>query len=384
MEKIVKFIDCCIPVTTCNFRCHYCYITQNKRWADKLPVFKYSPKQIASALSKERMGGTCLLNMCGGGETLLPPEMTDIVRCCLEEGHYVMLVTNGTVTKRIEEILSLDKELLKRLFFKFSFQYLELKRTKMMDRFFDNIRKVKASPASFTVELTVVDELVPYIQDIKDICMKELGALCHLTIARDESKPSVPRLSKYSEEEFRQIWQDFNSPMFDFKLPLFGKKRTEFCYAGKWSYVLDFGTGDLYPCYGIQPIQNIFEDPVAPIKESPVACHCPHPHCWNNHAFLCFGDIVGFPAPRYSEIRDRICVDGTHWIKPEFQEIFNQRLDENNPHFTKKEMEKIEKQYHKKPFKYYKYKILSKILLGQKKTYYKNKLAKWRQKCGQK
>ncbi|MBR5130208.1 MAG: polysaccharide deacetylase family protein [Alphaproteobacteria bacterium] len=373
-NRIVKFLDCYIPVKTCNFKCHYCYITQNKWWGEKLPEFKYSPEYISKALSKERMGGICLVNLCGGGETLLPPEMTDIVRCLLQEGHYVMIVTNCTVTKRIDEILSLDKELLKRLFFKCSFQYLELKRTKLMDRFFDNIRKIKSSPASFTVELTVVDELVPHIQDIKDTCMKELGALCHLTIARDETKPTIPRLSDYSEDEFAKIWNDFDSEMFRFKLPLFEKKRHEFCYAGCWSYLVNFENGDLSPCYGCSKIQNIFEDVSSPIKSCPVGCHCPNPHCWNNHAFLCFGDIIGFKAPTFAQIRDRVCSDGSHWLKPEFLDIFNQRLDENNPHLSEKEMRQIEKDYNKKPFKYYKYKFLSKITLGKIRKKYKKKL----------
>lgn len=376
-NKIVKFLDCYIPVTTCNFRCHYCYITQHKKWADKLPTFKYSPEHIAKALSKDRMGGTCLINLCGGGETLLPPEITDIVRCLLQQGHYVMVVTNATVSKRIDEILALDNELLKRLFFKMSFQYLELKRTKLMDRFFENVRKIKASPASFTVELTVVDELVPHIPDIKEVCMKNLGALCHLTIARDETKPTIPRLSKYSEDEFRQIWGDFKSAMFDFKLPLFEQKRAEFCYAGHWSYLLDFGTGALMPCYGCEQKQNIFENLDEPIRSCPVGCRCPNAHCFNNHAFLCFGDIVGFPAPKYAQIRDRVCQDNTHWLKPEFQDIFNQRLDENNIHFSKKEQRKIEKDYTHKPFKYYKYLVLKKITFGAKRKKYKNKLKKW-------
>lgn len=376
-DKIVKFLECYIPVKTCNFRCHYCYITQNNWWGEKLPEFKYSPEHMAKALSKERMGGTCLINLCGGGETLLPPEITNIVRCLLQEGHYVMVVTNTTISQRIDELLSLDKDLLKRLFFKCSFQYLELKRTKLMDRFFDNIRKIKASPASFTVELTVVDELVPHIPDIKKVCMKELGALCHLTIARDETKPSIPRLSNYSEEDFKKIWEDFKSPMFDFKLPLFEKKRTEFCYAGHWSYLINFGSGDVNPCYGCGKIQNIFEDTTTPIKSRPVGCHCPNPHCWNNHSFLGLGDIVDFPAPRYAEIRDRVCQDGTHWLKPEFINIFNQRLDENNPHFSEKEMKKIEKEYHKKPFKYYKYLILRPFTFGKRKQKYTEKLKKW-------
>ena len=339
-DKIVKFLDCYIPVKTCNFRCHYCYITQNKWWGEKLPEFPYSPEHIARALSKKRMGGTCLVNMCGGGETMLPPQIVDITRCLLEAGHYVMIVTNGTISKRFDEILSLDKKLLKHLFFKFSFQYLELKRTNLFDTFFDNVRKVKESPASLTVELTTCDELVPHIPDIKKICMENLGALCHLTIARDETKPSIPRLSKFSEKQARKIWGDFDSAMFDFKLPLFEKKRKEFCYAGMWSYCIDFGTGEMNPCYRCGVVQNIFEDIDAPIKQCPIGNRCPNPHCWNNHSFLGLGDIPGFPAPRYAEIRDRICTDGTHWLKPDFQNIFNQRLDENNPHLTKQEMAK--------------------------------------------
>ena len=377
-DQIIKFFDCYIPVTTCNFRCHYCYITQNKWWADKLPKFKYSPQHIAKALAKERVGGTCLINLCGGGETLLPPQMTEIVRCLLQEGHYVMIVTNGTVSKRIDEILALDESLLKRLFFKLSFQYLELKRNKLMDAFFNNVNKIKASPASFTVELTVVDELVPYIPDIKQICQQKLGTLCHLTIARDETQPSIPRLSKYSEEDFREIWKDFNSAMFDFKLPLFEQKRTEFCYAGHWSYCINFGTGDISPCYGCKSFQNIFEDVNAPIKSHPVGCSCPNPHCWNNHAFLCLGDIVDFPAPRYATIRDRICKDGSHWLKPEFQNIFSQRLDENNIHFNAEEKQKILKASNKKPLKYYKYKILSYLPIPKIQKKYRNKLRKWK------
>ena len=56
-EKIKKFIDCFIPITKCNFRCPYCYITQNNAWEAHIPEFKYSAKEIRHALSKERWGG---------------------------------------------------------------------------------------------------------------------------------------------------------------------------------------------------------------------------------------------------------------------------------------------------------------------------------------
>ena len=40
---------------------------------------------MGKALARERLGGTYHINMCGNGETLLPPEMTGIVRAILEQ-----------------------------------------------------------------------------------------------------------------------------------------------------------------------------------------------------------------------------------------------------------------------------------------------------------
>ena len=66
----------------------------------------------------------------------------------MEEGHYVMLVTNGSITPRFNEIAQFSKENFKRLFFKFSFHYLELKRLNLMEVFFDNIKKIKDAKKS--------------------------------------------------------------------------------------------------------------------------------------------------------------------------------------------------------------------------------------------
>ena len=41
-EKIKRFIDCIVPINTCNLRCHYCYVTQNREFDKELPKFKYT------------------------------------------------------------------------------------------------------------------------------------------------------------------------------------------------------------------------------------------------------------------------------------------------------------------------------------------------------
>ena len=69
---IKRFIDCYIPVTQCNLKCHYCYISQLDAFQKKPADFRYSPEHIGKALSMERMQGPCVFNLCGGGETLIP------------------------------------------------------------------------------------------------------------------------------------------------------------------------------------------------------------------------------------------------------------------------------------------------------------------------
>ena len=259
-DKIKRFIDCYVPVTTCNLRCHYCYITQQRKFSDKLPEFKYSPKYIAQALSKERLGGLCCLNFCGGGETLLPPEMPNIIFELLKQGHYVMVVTNGTVSKRFDEIIAFPEELLKRLFFKFSFHFLELKRTNQMTKFCANVNKVRKAGCSISVEITPNDELIPYIDEIKSMSMENFGAFPHITVARDNTKAELPILTNFTREEYKNVWSSFDSDLFKYKIQVFNEKRTEFCYAGVWSYALNIGTGELKQCYQGKLIQNIYQD----------------------------------------------------------------------------------------------------------------------------
>lgn len=326
MDILTKYIDCVIPVTSCNFNCSYCYITQNDRWSNKPPQFNYSAVDIRKALSKERLGGPCLVNLCGAGETLIPHETLEIMKELLEEGHYVMVVTNGTLTNRIDEIVSWDKSLLEKLLFKFSFHYMELLKNEKMDTYFSNINKSRKAGASITLEMVPDDSLIEKIDEIKDICMKNIGALCHLTVGREDSKPLKPLLSKYTPEEYYNIWKSFDSELFEFKMKTFSVKRTEFCNAGKLSYALNLGTGILKQCYAGNVIQNVFEDIDKPLKIDVVENNCRDPHCCNSHAFIAMGIIPEILAPNYAELRNRKCSDGTEWLAPKMKEFLNTKV----------------------------------------------------------
>lgn len=336
MDKLKRYIECYIPTETCNLRCHYCYITQQRKFNNKLASFPQTPEMIRSALSAERLGGKCLFNLCAGGETLLAEEILDIIRALLEEGHYVMVVTNGTLTKRFDEITLFPSQLQQKLIFKFSFHYLELKRLNLLDQFFENIEKVRNSGCSFTVEITPSDELIPAIEDIKAICLEKLGTLCHITIARDDRTSGINVLSDYSFEEYQSIWRVFNSALFNFKTTIFYKKRQEFCYAGDWSLYVNLSTGAVRQCYCGRELDNIYDNVTKPLNFNAIGYKCTLPHCYNGHAFLTLGNIPELVTPTYAEMRNRIDNSGRNWLQSEMYAFLSQKLADNNSQYSSK------------------------------------------------
>lgn len=333
-SRMKRFINCHVPVTACNLRCPYCYVTQNKWWSKELPKFQYSPEHIGKALTQKRLGGVCHFNMCGMGETLLPPEMPDIIKEILKNGHTVMVITNGTLTKRFQEICKFPRELLERLCFKFSLQYVELKRLHLMDKFFENVRMVKKAGCSFSVELTPHDEIIDEIPNIKELCMKELGAYCHVTVGRRDDQPGVPILTNLSREEYYNTWKTFKSEMFEFKMSTFNVKRCEFCYAGAWSLLLDLGTGEAKQCYETFTKQNIFKNLKKPIKFEAVGNNCCSAHCHNSHAFLTLGLIPELDTPPYEKMRNRKTVFGEEWLNETMKNNLSERLYDSNQEYS--------------------------------------------------
>lgn len=342
MDKIKRYIDCYVPVTACTLRCHYCYITQHGLFANRIPKFIYSPEYVRKALSQKRLGGICLINFCAAGETLLANEIIEYIRAILEEGHYVMVVTNATLSKRFDELASFPSHLLKRLFFKFSYHYIELKNKGLLDKFFSNIQKVRDAGASFTLEVTPSDELIPLIDEMNQKAIKEVGALPHVTIARDERDPDkLPILTKLSREEYIDVWGQFKSAIFDYKTTIYEVKRKEFCYAGDWSFYLNLGTGVMSQCYQSLVGQNIFKDIEKPINFCAIGNNCLEHHCYNGHSFIVLGNIPELLSPTYAELRNRICIDGSEWLKPEMKYFMSTKLSESNEEYSQDQKDAI-------------------------------------------
>lgn len=365
MDKIKKFIDCYVPIEHCNFKCSYCYIPTLDNFKRIDRDINLEPQFIRKALSKKRLGGTCMINLCAGGETLISNKIIPIVEQLLEEGHYVMIVTNGSLTKRFEEILNFaNKELYKRLFIKFSFHYLELQRLNLMNTFFENIKRMRDAKISFTLEITPSDEYIPHIKQIQEISMQKLGALPHITVARIENG-EIPIMTTLTKEEYQKTWRSFNSKLFDFKMEIFNEKRKEFCYAGAWTYILDLASGDLKQCYRGKFIQNIYKNLEEPIKEKAIGCYCPEPHCFNGHALLAFGAIPNFATNvTFEDERNRKCTDKTEWLQPEMKDFMKSKLIDANNQYSDKEKQKINN-INKRYNRYRKIKAELKKMLGK-------------------
>ncbi len=332
--NVKKLIMLHVPTSICNFRCHYCYLAQRQEaYQGKQAEMKYSPEHVALALSSERMGGPCFINSCAAGETLLTKDIDLYYKALVEEGHFLEIVTNLTVTSMIDRILSWDRQLLKRVEFKSSFHYLELKRHGMLKLFADNINKIWSAGASANIEITPSDELIPYISEVKEFSMQYFGALPHLTIARDDRTKDIIKLTNLSEHEYVKTWGEFESDFWNYKMEIFGIKQTRFCYAGLWSINVDISTGDASACY-YKKLGNIFEDMNKPIPFEPIG-HCPAAHCYNGHAFLTFGLVPNSTEIGYGDIRNRIREDGREWLQPELKAFFNSKLAECNEQWSK-------------------------------------------------
>ena len=344
MYKIKRFFDCHVPVNLCNFECDYCTVGQWKkiegRGADKYAAFNYPVEQMAKALRPERLGGICAFNLCGNGETFLHPQLMDFIDLMLKQGHFISIVTNGTVTTAIEHLCSLPEEERGRVFIKFSLHYQELIKKNFVERYFKNVKMAHEAGISLTVELVASDSNVPYIDEIKKVCMDNLGVLCHLTDARANTTNDIRHLTEMPMDEHLKVWSRFDSALFDYRQKTWGQKRDKnFCYGGVWSFSLGLGDGKLKQCYrDAAVLQNLFEDVDEPLHLLPRGHFCSVPHCFNSHVFDCLAGVVpDINSPMYMELRNRVLPDGSEWLKAPYKDIYGHRVCENNDEYSEEE-----------------------------------------------
>ena len=331
-NRIHKFIELLVHGTTqCNFHCDYCYVWRKEEFHDGNASSEHTPADIRRALSVKRLGGLCHINMCALGETLLAQGIEDIIYELADEGHYVSVITNGTVSSKIRSITEFPEQIQERIFFKLSFHYLELKRTNTLVRFWNNVRSIKNSCCSYSIEITPSDYLIEEIKEVtKEFEINADGVMPHITFTRDAAKTGLDLYSDLSLDEYVSTWKQFDSPLFDLKTDLYKKKITQDCYAGCWSYRINLMNGNLQSCYQQEVDGTIFDDIESNLPIRTVGKNCKLDYCFNNHAFLAWGDAPAIGCCNYLDVRDRIDANGEHWVKEPYREVMRQKLYENN------------------------------------------------------
>lgn len=334
MPQIKKFFECLLPVSACNLKCEYCYVIQREQNKKEIPELDYSPEIIGKALTVERLGGVCFFSICGLGETFIPDYLIDIVYQLLNNGHYVNVTTNGTLSKKIRQLERIPSELLSRLQIAFSFHYLELKRLNLIDAFFENVNFVKKLGCSFLVQLNLYDNYIPHLEDIINICNERVGAPPQLVATRKEESltKKIELMTQLSQNEYFKLGDKFQSPLFNFTMSNFNVPQKKFCYAGDWSYTLNLKTGVLKRCYASTIHQNIFKDIKKPIYSMAVGNCCSSLYCLNSSWFLSLGTIPELETPSYVELRDRAEVG---WYNEDMKEFLSGKLENNNQVYSK-------------------------------------------------
>lgn len=306
-EKIQLYITACINGTACNFNCNYCYRKgQGVKQKNIAPTFNYSVDHMLSAFSQKRLGGRAFIDVIGGGETLIPKEVVPFIKGLLHEGHVVELITNLTLNNRIDELLEMPAEDRARLIVKGSFHYLELKRLNKLDDYFQNMRKIIASGASAYPFLVIYEGYIPLLDEIKEVCLKEIGELPQVTLAINDFNHTLSISSFYNDNVRKKIENTFESVAFDSFISLLTVVPQEhFCYSGEWNLILDVANGNYMKCFMCSPEGNFFENIDEKLILEPIGNLCPRPHCALLYSFCGTGIMPDVPLPTYMQMIDR-------------------------------------------------------------------------------
>jgi organic radical activating enzyme len=334
MAELKRVINVIVPVTACNMRCGYCYVSQMGANSGEIKNLPFDVKTIAKALSAKRLGGTCLLQLCGNGETLLPPYIVELSRLLLEDGHYIFITTNGVLTNKIDAFLQFPLELKKRLGFKFSYHYLELERLGKSDVFFENAKKIRAAGSSVDIEAGAFDDYADCIEEMKALSFRHMGAYAHVADIHS-GEPYFKRLTKRPLDEHFKTWDSFESPAFALQKKLWMKPIKDFCYGGDWFFQLYLEDGKMQPCIGGGNfIGNIYDDINAPVHFAALGKNCICPYCYGAHCYLAIGMVPDIPTTHYDEIRNRVLADGSQWLTSELRDIMHCKLYESNKEYS--------------------------------------------------
>lgn len=301
-NRIQRYVQGTFNTFGCNLNCSYCYL-KLKGLSNIGESFPYKEEHIARAMSVKRWG-VCYISLTGDGETLLSEKTVNLAHLLLKEGHYLNIINNGTQKHSLEYMCSLfDEDCRARTMLTFSLHYLELKSKGLLDLFFENIRMMRDKGFTVYIHMVLCDEYIPHIEEIKELCLRQVGFLPQLGMIRNEtSRDDERRMSDYSQEEYYRAADAFHSPYFEMQKRLYEENCAgDYCYAGRLGVLLNFTTGVMRQCVANDRPVNVFDDIDSEIPFEEVGKGCRSPWCYCS-TFQIFGMIPGKDYPSYRRI----------------------------------------------------------------------------------
>lgn len=325
---VKHFLECYVPLSNCNFKCDYCYVRQRKKDNSFSQIrLNFSDETILKAFEPKRWKGQLFISLCAAGETLLSLDLFRIVNLLLSLGHIVSITSNGTISKEITKYCEMPKQYRERLHFNLSFHYVELIKHHLLDTFTENFKNLQKNNISATIKFNYADCYYPYIDKIKEYCIKNFGGIPAVAPVRDESEPySIHYLTK--RENYLNEGKAFGSNEWEFMTKILKTKIKKFCYAGVWSHTLNIYTGSLSSCYSSHKnYYNIYKNPDEEIPINPVGKKCGSPFCSNADFFLGLGCVPSIEVPTFKMLRN---TSNANWYSKEIEEAFSTKLYKTN------------------------------------------------------
>ena len=322
----IMHFACGMGSSLCNMECSYCYVDFTDPKLKHNSSFPHSIDFILRALSPKRLGSYAFFSMCSDGETMLKPGIIELTYGLLEEGHYVGLITNGTVTEKVKQLIAFPELLRKRLLVQNSMHFDELKKKKSFEVYFNNINALRRSGISVNATMPGSDEDVKNIPEIKELFMKNIAFLPMISPIRGEKREEqkgFPLGSKYSWDEYMDVWKNFKSPSIESRRHTLNHIE-EKCYAGMNCGYINLQTGDLLTCVPGRKLGNIYKDIMGEfplLKEGSYTC--PYEFCSHNGFFLSGREINGAVLPTLYEFHNRYDINGN----PTFSDEIKKAMD---------------------------------------------------------